>query len=193
MTKLNKLEEAVKKLYEAKNPERDGWADWMVDNHVFVVADYATSLANRFGANTDLARAAALLHDIADCNMSRMDPGHEAESLKIARELMIQSGYTEEEISLVVDDAIRYHSCHNGESPESIEGKILATADSKAHLKTNFYIHATWAFGKTKTLQQLKEWVLKKIERDLNDKVFFDEVREELRPDYEIIKNLFSR
>ena len=62
-----------------------------------------------------------------------------------------------------------------------------------AHLKTNFYIHATWAFGKTKTLQQLKEWVLKKIERDLNDKVFFDEVREELRPDYEIIKNLFSR
>ena len=193
MTKLDKLEEAVKKLYEAKNPERDGWADWMVDNHVFVVADYATSLANRFGANTDLARAAALLHDIADCNMSRMDPGHEAESLKIARELMIQSGYTEEEISLVVDDAIRYHSCHNGESPESIEGKILATADSKAHLKTNFYIHATWAFGKTKTLQQLKEWVLKKIERDLNDKVFFDEVREELRPDYEIIKNLFSR
>ena len=193
MTKLDKLEEAVKKLYEAKNPERDGWADWMVDNHVFVVADYATGLANRFGANTDLARAAALLHDIADCNMSRMNPGHEAESLKIARELMVQSGYTEEEISLVVDDAIRYHSCHDGKFPDSIEGKILATADSMAHLKTNFYIYAAWAFGKTKTLQQLKEWVLKKIERDLNDKVFFDEAREELRPDYEIIKNLFSR
>ena len=193
MTKLDKLEEAVKKLYEAKNPERDGWADWMVDNHVFLVADYATDLANRFGANTDLARAGALLHDIADCKLARMDPGHEAESLKIARELMVQSGYTKEEISLVADDAIRYHSCHDGKSPESIEGKILATADSMAHLKTGFYIHAAWAFGKTKTLQQLKEWVLKKIERDLNDKVFFDEVREELRPDYEIIKNLFSR
>ena len=165
MTKLDKLEEAVKKLYEAKNPERDGWADWMVDNHVFLVADYATDLANRFGANTDLARAAALLHDIADCKMSRMDPGHEDESLKMARELMIQSGYTEEEISLVVDDAIRYHSCHDGKSPESIEGKILATADSMAHLKTNFYIHAAWAFGKTKTLQQLKERILKKIKR----------------------------
>lgn len=193
MTKLNKLEEAVKKLYATKKPERSEWVDWMVDNHVFVVADYATDLANRFGANTDLARAAALLHDIADCNMSRMNPGHEAESLKIARELMIQSGYTEEEVSLVVDDAIRYHSCYGGKSPDSIEGKILATADSKAHLKTGFYIHAAWAFGKTITLQQLKEWVLKKIERDLNDKVFFDEVREELRPDYEIIKNLFSR
>ncbi len=193
MTKLNKLEEGVKKLYAAKNPERTEWADWLADNHVFIVADYATDLANRFGANADLARAAALLHDIADCKMARMDPGHEAESLKIARELMIQSGYTEEEISLVVDDAIRYHSCHNGESPESIEGKILATADSMAHLKTDFYVYAAWAFGKTRTLEQLKKWTLKKIERDLNDKVFFDEVREELRPDYEIIKNLFSR
>lgn len=193
MTKLNKLEQTVKKLYEAKNPEREEWADWLADNHVFIVADYATDLANRFGANADLARAAALLHDIADCKMARMDPGHEAESLKIARELMVQSGYAEEEISLVVDDAICYHSCHNGESPESIEGKILATADSMAHLKTDFYVYAAWAFGKTRTLEQLKKWTLKKIERDLNDKVFFDEVREELRPDYEIIKNLFSR
>jgi putative nucleotidyltransferase with HDIG domain len=193
MTKLDKLEEAVKKLYAAKKPERAEWADWMANNHVFLVADRATDLANRFEANADLARAAALLHDIADCKMSRMDPGHENESLKMARELMIQSGYTEEEISLVVDDAIRYHSCYDGKSPESIEGKILATADSIAHLKTDFYVHAAWAFGKTKTLQELKEWVLKKIERDLNDKVFFDEVREELRPDYEIIKNLFSR
>ncbi len=193
MTKLDKLEEAVKKLYAAKKPERAEWADWMANNHVFLVADRATDLANRFEANADLARAAALLHDIADCKMSRMDPGHENESLKMARELMIQSGCTEEEISLVVDDAIRYHSCYDGKSPESIEGKILATADSIAHLKTDFYVHAAWAFGKTKTLQELKEWVLKKIERDLNDKVFFDEVREELRPDYEIIKNLFSR
>lgn len=193
MTKLNKLEEGVKKLYAAKNPERTEWADWLADNHVFVVADYAADLANRFGANSDLARAAALLHDIADCKMSRMDPGHEAESLKMARELMVQSGYAEEEISLVVDDAIRYHSCHDGESPESVEGKILATADSMAHLKTDFYVYAAWAFGKIKTLQQLKEWVLKKIERDLNNKVFFDEIGEELRPDYEIIKRMFSR
>ena len=59
MTKLDKLEEAVKKLYEAKNPERDGWADWMVDNHVFLVADYATDLANRFGANTQAMRLKA--------------------------------------------------------------------------------------------------------------------------------------
>lgn len=30
-----------------------------------------------------------------------------------------------------------------------------------------------------------------KLERDLNDKISFDDIREEVRPDYEMIKELF--
>jgi hypothetical protein len=107
---------------------------------------------------------------------------------------MQEHGYTDDEIALTVDDAIRYHSCHDDERPKSMEGLVLATADSLAHLQTNFYVFATWSFGKSnRSLEDLHTWVLKKIERDLNNKISFDDVRETARPDYEMIKELFSR
>lgn len=193
MEKLTNLEQRVRDLYREENPNRAEWANWLADNHVFVVADYATELAKKYGANEELARAAALLHDIADVKMKRDDKTHEEESLRMARELMQEADYSEEDIKLVVDDAIRYHSCHGDERPASTEGKILATADSLAHLKTDFYVFATWALGRESTLEEIKAWVLKKIDRDLNNKILFDDVREEVTPDYNLIKELFSR
>ena len=193
MTRLSKLEDRVRELYRAKNADRADWADWLFEHHVFVVADYAEELAKRYGANEEFARAAAVLHDIADVRMQRNNSDHEAESLRLARELMEEAGYNKEEIGLVVDDAIRYHSCHDGEQPDSIEGKILATADSLAHLKTDFYLYATWIFGRNRTLNEIKSWVLKKLDRDLSDKIFFDDVRADVLPDYNLVKELFSR
>lgn len=193
MNRITLLEGKVEALYRKGNPFRAEWADWLADNHVFVVADNASSLAKKYGANEELARAAALLHDIADVKMLRSDKDHEEISMQMARQLMKEAGYNEEEIKLVVDDAIRYHSCHDGEYPESIEGKILSTADSLAHLKTDFYVFATWSLGQTMTFEAIKSWVLKKIDRDLNNKIFFDDIRKEVMPNYNFIKQLFSR
>lgn len=58
--------------------------------------------------------AAALLHDIADAKMKRWEDGHEEESLRIARELMQASGFSDKDIATTVDDAIRLHGCHDG-------------------------------------------------------------------------------
>lgn len=73
---------------------------------------------------TELATAAALLHDIADAEIPRFDPSHEARSLELATELLSPHGYTEDEIAIVVSDAIRLHSCHDGKVPQTLEGKI---------------------------------------------------------------------
>ena len=193
MTRIEQLEQKVRALYGADNPARADWAGWLADNHVFVVADYASELAKEYDANEELSRTAALLHDIADAVMLRHDPTHEERSLQMARELMLETGYTEDEVTLVVDDAIRYHSCHDGAQPDSIEGKVLATADSLAHLKTDFYVFAAWALGREKPLDEVKSWVLKKIDRDYNNKILFDDVRTEVTPDYNLVKTLFSR
>ena len=53
---------------------------------MFVVADYAKELNERFKGRDNLAEAAALLHDIADAVMSRFDEGHEEKSLELARQ-----------------------------------------------------------------------------------------------------------
>jgi len=141
MTRIEKLKEKIDSLYQSKNPNRADWADWLYEKHVFVVADKAKELAVRFDVNMELAEAAGMLHDIADVKMSRFDPAHEEESEQIAQELLEESDFHKEEVSIIVEDAIRYHSCNDGKVPNSLEGKIVATADAVAHLSSDFYLH----------------------------------------------------
>ncbi|HSX00387.1 MAG TPA: HD domain-containing protein [Patescibacteria group bacterium] len=181
-------------LYEAKDPKRADWADWLWQNHVWLVAQYARQLAEQHGANGELAEASAWLHDIADTCMSRFDDTHEAVTLRIARDLLAESGYAEADIAVIVDDAILLHGCHEGRRPASMEGQILATADALAHLKTDFYVYAAWALGhEGKDLASVKAYVLQKSARDFTQKICFDMIRTATRPDYDLIQQLFSR
>jgi putative nucleotidyltransferase with HDIG domain len=193
MSRIEVLEVKVGELYQRRDPERSDWADWLGTNHVPMVADNASKLAQRFSANEEYCRAAALLHDIADTKMKRFDGRHEASSLQIARELLLVCEYSAREIELIVDDAVRLHSCYYGKVPQSVEGKILATADSLAHLQTDFYLFAMWAMAGGKSLEDIKAWALKKIARDYNDKILFDIVRSEVKTDYEMLTTLYSR
>jgi putative nucleotidyltransferase with HDIG domain len=194
MSNIGLLERKVRAMYEAKNPNRAAdWADWLYAHHVFLVADFAVEVAKQVGARADLARAAAMLHDIADVRVKRRDSHHEAESLKIARQLMKECEFSDDDIAVVVDDAIAMHNCRDGKRPASLEGKVLATADSLAHLKTDFYIHAVWALAKEMTLEEVKAWALKKIPRDYQEKIFFDDVRARVKPDFDLLMELFSR
>ncbi|TAH34837.1 HDIG domain-containing protein [Candidatus Saccharibacteria bacterium] len=189
MTNIEKLELSVRDLYGAKDPARDDWADWLAANHVFAVADSAQEVAEQHGARADLARAGGMLHDIADARMSRFDEAHEETSLAIARDLMQQAGFSEEEIHIVVDDGIRLHSCRDGQAPETPEGKALATGDARVHLQSDFYLYFAWKKGtEGKSLEELKQIVGKKIERDFHDKIFFEDVRETCRPAYELLR-----
>lgn len=194
MSRIEKLRKKVEELYRVKNAARVEWADWMWEGHVMIVADYTEKLSERYGANPDLAVAGALLHDIADTVMGRDDPRHEAESEWIAQELLKEYGFTEEEIGIVVDDAIRFHGCHDDEKPQSLEGKILATADALAHLKTNFYDYGIQAMEERgESPEEIKRWIAEKIERDFYKKIAFEEVREEVKADYGRIKSLLPK
>ena len=192
MSRIGSLREKVKALYDSKNPSREDWADWLCSNHIFVVADFASELANRYGANAEVVAAAGMLHDIADAEMSRFNLEHEKRSLEIARKLLTENGFSKAEMSLVVDDAIRFHGCHGDERPASLEGKVMAAADALAHLKTDFYKHALDDKSKEESLDDIKKWALPKLERDFTNKIAFDDVREGVRPTYEGLKTLFS-
>lgn len=193
MSRIQDLKVKIDALYTSRNPNRADWADWMYTNHVFVVADKAGELAERFNANSELAQASGMLHDIADSVMSRFNPEHEEKSLEMARQLLQETDYTEEEIALVVDDAIRFHSCHNGEAPSTLEGKVMATADAVVHLTTDFYDHALIEQTKEgRTKEEIKKWLFPKIERDYHHKIFFEEVKGEVAADYEHCKELLA-
>lgn len=191
-SKLEKLELSVRRLYEAKNPNRADWSDWLYAGHVFIVADYAEELAKRYDVPVYMCRAAAALHDIADATMSRFAAEHEQTSLDIARQLLNEAEYSDAEIQVIVDDAIKLHSCRDGRRPKTDVGKVLSAADARAHLETNFYVYATEKMMNDMPEDKRLEWAAKKIFRDFNDKIAFDEIREEVRPSYEKLVSRFG-
>lgn len=191
MERIEILRAKVKDLYEVKYLGRADWADYLYDSHIFVVAKYARALSERFGVKNDLAEAAAMLHDIADAIMSRSDEQHEEESIKIARQFLLESCYSSDEIKIIVDDAIENHSCRGDSLPQTIEGQIMVTADAKAHLDTDFYFVAREKVKGVKTNEEFKAWCQEKIDRDFNQKIFFPEIKKELREVYEARKTKF--
>jgi hypothetical protein len=160
---------------------------------VLVVARLAETFATSHKAIVEFAVAGALLHDIADVRMDRDVPGHEQISLDMARELLIECGYTDDETRTIVSDIIEPHSCNDDNMPELLEAKVVASADAAAHFITDFYPYFCWMhYGPEDNLEIFKAWVLKKIEKDFNKKIFFDDVRADVRPHYEATKLLFS-
>lgn len=186
------MREKVREMYEEKNPGRADWADWIYEKHVVLVAGESREIAQKYGGNPDLAEAAGLLHDIADAEMKRENPRHEQESLRIARELLRETGFTEDEIRVVVDDAIAKHGCHGDVRPSTPEGKAMAAGDGVVHLTSDFYeIAEDKRFGHESS-HEVAEWALPKLDRDFANKIAYDELRERVRPDYEKLKAHFA-
>jgi len=193
MNRLENLKKKVSDLYLSKNDSRDSWADWLYENHIFLVSDKAGELADKYGANREIAVASAMLHDIADAVMSRFTELHEEESFKIAKSFLKNSCFSDEEIAVIVDDAMKFHSCRDGNIPNTLEGKVMATADAVIHLSSNFYEHAILEKKKDgMTIPEISLWAIPKIERDFNIKIFFEDERKEMFPYYEKQKSLFQ-
>lgn len=193
MTRIEKLIIEVDKLYKAGNSNSDPWIFWGYPNHVLVVKNNTEKIAKKENANIEYCVAGALLHDIADVEMDRFDNGHEKRSLQLAHDLLRKTGFEQDEIDSIINDVIIPHPC-NEIMPTNLEGKILATADAMSHFQTDFYTFFCWQhWGREKSYDDFKKWVLVKIEKDFNKKIFFDYVKEKIEPDYLALKNIFSK
>ena len=192
MQKLDTLRQKVDQLYTANNPDADAWIDWGYKNHVLVVADLTEKLAKKHGANVEFAVAGALVHDIADAVMPRKRPEHESESLIIAGKLLQESGFSPDDTDFIVQEILKSHSC-DPDMPTALEGKVMATADGSAHFLTDFYPLFCWRhYGPKDDYQAFKAWMLGKMEKDFNKKLFFDDVKQQVLPHYEALKLVFS-
>jgi hypothetical protein len=192
MQNLETLRGAVERLYTAHNPKADVWTDWAYPNHVLVVAGLTERLARAHSARTEQAIAGALLHDIADAVMARKSPDHEEQSLRLAEKLLQESGFDAEDTAFVVTEIIKPHSCKEL-MPTTLEGKVMASADGAAHFLTDFYPLFCWRhYGPQDNYRAFKAWMLEKMEKDYHKKLFFEDIRQEVKPRYEALKLIFS-
>jgi hypothetical protein len=191
MQRVDILRQKVEELYTSGNPNADVWIDWSYPNHVLVVADLTERIAKAQSVNIEFAVAGALLHDIADVVMARKESSHEAESLKLAEKLLQDCGFGPNDATFIVNEIIKPHSCKEL-MPTVLEGKVMATADGAAHFLTDFYLLFCWRhYGPKDDYQAFKAWMRAKIEKDFTRKLFFDDIKQEVRPRYEALKIAF--
>mgnify|MGYP000448164351 CR=1 FL=1 len=98
-------------------------------DHVERVYHMAERLARAEGADLEIVRAAALLHDAEGAT-----PGHESRathhqaSADFAAEVLAGEGWSQERIA-AVQHCIRAHRFRQGEPPQTLEARILFDAD----------------------------------------------------------------
>lgn len=100
-------------------------------DHVMRVYRMGERLAEKEGADVEIVRAAALLHD-AEGSAPGEEGGsrasHHEQSAAFAREVLADEGWEDERIQ-EVEHCIRAHRYRSSEQPESIEAKVLFDAD----------------------------------------------------------------
>lgn len=156
------------------------------DFHVKPVVEIVKNMACKYSGDFDAVWLAAILHDIARAHDKQP---HDKIGSEMAYDFLRDNRFSAR-ISSSVRAIIITHSCKKYK-PESLEQKILATADALAHFQHPFYL---WYHTiSPEPFEKLLVWNLKKINHDFHEKIFFDEERESVRAEYEIMKKWCTR
>ncbi len=94
-------------------------------DHVLRVTAMADRIAQAEGANREIVRAAALLHDIG---LDQGRAGHETSAANRAAEILREQGYAED-FWRAVSQAIESHRFRSGPTPQTLEAQVLFDAD----------------------------------------------------------------
>jgi uncharacterized protein len=98
-------------------------------DHIQRVYHLAERIAQAEGADLEIVRAAALLHDAEGPLTGETRSGHQLASAEFAREILMAEGWPEARIE-AVQHCIRAHRFRDDrEQPETVEAKVLFDAD----------------------------------------------------------------
>ncbi len=99
-------------------------------DHALRVYRMVEIIGAELGADVEILKAAALLHDASGAAPGEEGTrsSHEQDSADFARKILLEEGWEEHRIA-AVQHCIRTHRYRNQEEPESLEAKILFDAD----------------------------------------------------------------
>jgi uncharacterized protein len=158
--------------------------DWEWKTHVESVVKYSKLLAKKLGADEEICEISAWLHDIK--KIKGQKEKHHVHGSEEAAEILRKLHYPEDRI-VRIKHCILTHSSDETYVPESVEAKIVASADALSHFD-NMLSLAQYAFtAKKESVNQCRETLLKKYENSW-DKLLVPEAKEIAKPKYEAIK-----
>ena len=184
MSSLDKIRNFIKEELETHDKE-DQW-----DFHLKLVKKYADKLASIYkDADDEVVELAVWLHDIT--RIESLSKNHNVTGAAKAENLLREMNYPQDIVEKV-KHCILTHRCKDGDpKPESIEAKILASADGMAHF--DIIPLLMWMAGKhtDMDIREAARWLYHKIERAWEKKIILPEAREMVKDKYRAFQVLF--
>lgn len=183
MNNIEKIKQQIKD--EVYNFDHIG--SWFFDEHLLGVEENAKFLLKNLPeANKEMVMLGVWLHDLQRIRGIKGD--HQKIGAEEAEKVLNEYAYDNEVIEKV-KKMILCHSCDNV-MPETLEEKILASADAMSHYYNDFYLRIA-TLGQ-RSLEEYREWALEKLDRDYNKKIAFDSAKEKVQNNHDTLVNLFN-
>lgn len=181
---MNENVVSIKELIKGECKTLGFVPEWFFEEHLEIVEKHALDiLAKVPSADKEVVILGVWLHDTQRIRGLKAD--HQDGGVQEAKKIMNQFNYSEDIIKKV-QGIIQTHSCDN-EIPNTVEGRVLATADAMAHYTSDFFLRI--AILGYRDVKEYKKWALEKIEKNYNKKISFDFAQDEIRNRHNIIKN----
>ncbi|KKU53418.1 MAG: hypothetical protein UX75_C0039G0005 [Candidatus Moranbacteria bacterium GW2011_GWE2_47_10] len=144
------------------------------ENHTKEVIDLSLELAKKYGADREVVHLGALFHDFS---LAYDREPHDEVSSHLAYEYLIVNWFNQT-VAEKVRDIILKHRCKKF-IPETLEEKIVSTADAIAHFIPAFYKGAA-EVAREDYAEMIRENI-EKLEDEYERKVFFEDEKKILK------------
>jgi uncharacterized protein len=162
---IEKIKEEVLKEIEKYKEEADDHYDFW-NEHIKYVYNEAIILADKYGADKEIVKLGALLHDIALIKKVGDRKDHHINGEKIAREMLSKYKIDNAKLERICACVLNHRSSKNARTIEEI---CVCDADVIAHFD-NIPMLFNSAYNRHNLgLVEAKEWIRNVFEDDYND------------------------
>lgn len=161
-----------------------------LDHHILAVVDHSLKLGKKMKADLKVLEIASLLHDYSSTLHTKYVAKHHIHSMKFAEKILKELNFPEKMIEHI-KQCIFSHRGSIEIKRETMEAKILASADAMSHitnLASMFYL--TYGVRKFKT-KEGAEWLKGKLQRSWNK--IMPEGKKMIKEDYIITIKIIDK
>lgn len=156
--------EVKEKIKEYKLNAEDNYDFW--NEHIKYVYVESQKLAKQYGADIEIVKLGALLHDIALICKVGEQKNHHINGKILAEEILNKYDYPKEKKDRVLSCVCNHRSSKNA---TNIEDLCVADADIIAHFD-NISMLFNSAYNRNHvSLNEVREWMKNEFEKDYND------------------------
>ncbi len=181
----NKMDK-IKELVRWELRKNNKMYEWNL--HLMVVKGYADRLAQAHNADPEVLELAVWLHDIGSIRYG--DVNHHLSGSQDAEIILKDHNYPEDVINRVKECILTHRGESKDKQPESVEAKILATADAMymMDMVPALFWEACHEMGLG--VKEACDWVAEEIERSWNRKILLPEGKDMVRDKYEAFRKI---